>query len=159
MNRLAAEKLTNTANTRRYMRYETMKHPDSEHKYILLDNDDEIAQEGEVLGHWVYIRLCERAEDAGGIILPQKSRDEHTTLYEVIAVGRKVSAFREKDRRFKGVPYMDCNSILDIRVGDTVIIPEKATSDSSGYEEFIKRSCISEYEGLIDKGLILSKVS
>jgi len=141
------------------MRYETIKHPDDESKYILMDNDEKTATPVSVLGHRVYIRLCERSEEAGGIILPQKSRDEHTTIYEVIAIGRECSRFREKFRRFKDVPYMDCNAILDIKVGDTIIIPEKATADSSGYEDFVRGSDVSGYEGEIDKGLILAKVS
>jgi len=141
------------------MRFETIKHPEDESQYIFMDNDEQTATPVRMPGHMVYIRLCERAEDAGGIILPQKSRDEHTTIYEVIAIGSGVSQFRDRTQKFKDVPYMDCNAILDIKVGDTVIIPEKATADSSGYEDFVKYGFITEYEGVIDKGLILAKVS
>jgi len=140
------------------MDYTTHKHPVDEHKYLILDHSTEKATAVTLLSHWLYIRLCERAEELDGILLPQKSRDEHNTLYEVIAVGRDVRRHREITQRYRNVPDMQCNAILDIAVGDTIIIPEKATADSSGYEGFVKRSTVSEYEGMIDKGLVLAVV-
>ena len=141
------------------MNYETKKHPSSQSKYLLLDHDTATAQEVTVFGHWLYIRLTERAEVLDGIVLPQKSRDEHTCLYEVMAIGIEVGTLRRKDRKFKGVSEMDCNALLDVKVGDTVLIPEKATGDSSGYSSFIKRSCVSQFEGLIDSGLVLAVIT
>ena len=141
------------------MNYETKKHPTNPHRYLLLDHDTSTAQEVRLQGHWLYIRLTERAEQLNGIYLPQKSRDEHTCLYEVIGIGEMVGTPRSRQAKFKGVQEMDRNAVLDVSVGDTVLIPEKATGDSSGYAHFVKRSCISDFEGLIDSGLILAKVS
>ena len=140
------------------MNYETHKHPTNPHRYLLLDHDTSTAQEVRLQGHWLYIRLTERAEQLNGIYLPQKSRDEHTCTYEVIAIGECVGDLRPREQKFKGVQEFDRNAVLDVEVGDTILIPEKATSDSSGYVHFVKRSCISEFEGLIDAGLVLAKV-
>jgi len=141
------------------MRYETRKHPTDGHKYIIVDHDEKKAKELTLQGHWVYLRLTERAEELNGILLPQRSRDENITLYEVIAIGRECGEMRPRQQKFKGVIDMQRNAKLNIAVGDTVIIPEKATAEGTGYEEFVKNSPVSGYEGLIDKGLILAKVN
>jgi len=146
----------NTVNTE--IGYETIKHPTDRHKYIVLNHNTEEAQEVLLVGHWVYLRMTERAEDLGGIYLPEKSRDEHNTLYEVIAIGYEHKKFRPRQQKFKGVQDMDRNAITTFDVGDTVIIPEKATADGHGYQSFVKRSPVSQYEGVVDKGLILAKV-
>jgi len=140
-------------------RYETQKHQTNENKFILMDHIAEDAKTLTLRGHMVYIRMCERAEDQGGIILPQKSRDEHCTLWEVIAIGEGVDKFRSREKKFRGVQDMDRNAVIDIAVGSVIIIPEKATEEGHGYAEFVKRSPASPYEGSIDKGLILAKVS
>ena len=139
--------------------YETRKHPTNKSKYILMNHSTETAEEVRLQGWWLYVRLTERAESLDGIYLPQKSRDEHTCTYEVIAVGEMVGEYRHRQPKFKGVQEMDRNAVLDVEVGDTILIPEKCTSDSSGYARFVKRSCISDFEGLIDAGLILAKVA
>lgn len=141
------------------MNYETQKHPTNPHRYLVLDHDTETAQEVRLQGYWLYVRLTERAESLDGIYLPEKSRDEHTCTYEVIAIGECVNDYRRKERKFKDVAEFDRNAVLDVEVGDTILIPEKCTADSSGYASFVKRSCISEFEGLVDSGLILAKVA
>ncbi len=141
------------------MNYSTQKHPTNPNKYLVLNHDTETAQSVRLQGWWVYVRMTERAEQLDGIYLPEKSRDEHTCTYEVIGVGEMVGTPRGREQKFKGVPEMDKNAVLDIEVGDTILIPEKATSDGGGYTQLIKRSCISDFEGLIDCGLILAKVA
>ena len=141
------------------MNYSTQKHPTNPNKYLLLDHDTETAREIRIQGWWVYLRLTERAEQLDGIYLPQKSRDEHTCTYEVIGIGEMVGTPRGREQKFKGVDEMDRNALLDIKVGDTILIPEKCTSDNGGYAHFVKRSCISDFEGLVDCGLILAKVA
>ena len=139
--------------------YETKKHPTNKSKYILMNHKTKTAEEVRLQGYWLYVRLTERKEHLDGIYLPQKSRDEHTCTYEVIAVGECVGDYRRREKKFKGVQEFDRNAVLDVDVGDTILIPEKCTSDSSGYAHFVKRSCISEFEGLIDCGLVLAKVA
>jgi len=124
-----------------------------------LNHKTEKSQEVRLQGFWLYERMTERAEALDGIYLPQKSRDEHTTLYEVIAVGEQVGTIRRNDKSFRGVPEFDRNAVLDVEVGDTVIIPDKATGDGSGYTRFVKASSISQFEGIVDVGLILAKVA
>lgn len=141
------------------MRYETQKHPKDKNKYIVMDHGAQKALALTLPGHWVYLRLTERAEQIGGIYLPQRSRDEHVTLFEVIAIGNRVNTIRARQPKFKGVPDMERNQFLDIEVGDTVIIPEKATGEGTGYSYFVKQSEFSKYEGYVDAGLILAKVN
>lgn len=141
------------------MTYSTQKHPEDESKYLILDHGAEKAQVVTLPDHWLYVRMTERAEQLDGIYLPDKSRDEHNTLYEVIAIGENVHKMRPRQRKFTGVPEMDRNACLDVAVGDTVIIPEQATSEAGGYVSFVKSSPVSRYEGLIDSGLVLAKVS
>ena len=141
------------------MNYTTHKHPENPHRYLILDHDTQTAKVVRVQGWWVYVRLTERAESLDGIYLPEKSRDEHTCTYEVIAIGECVNDYRQKEKKHRGVLEFDRNPVLDIKVGDTILIPEKATADSGGYKDFIRRSDISEFEGLVDCGLILAKVS
>lgn len=143
-----------TVNTR----YESRKHPTDKNKFIVMDHKAGLAKEFTLREHMVYIRMCERKEKIGSIYLPQKSRDNHCTLWEVIAIGEKVSEYRPKEKRFDGVRDMDRNAVIDFNVGDTIIIPEKATGDGHGYQYFVRRSSISLYEGYIDKGLVLAKI-
>ena len=143
----------NTANTR----YETQKHEDP-HKFVVLDHKREEAKVAELQGHWVYLRMTERDEKVGDIYLPEKSRDENITIYEVIAIGKDVHKHRPMSQRFKDVIEMDRDANLDIEVGDIVIIPEKATGEGTGYSYFVKPSPLSPYECSIDKGLILAVV-
>jgi len=145
-----------TVNTE--MGFETKKHPTDKHKYIIINHNEEVAHEATVPGHWVYVRMTQRAERLGLIYLPEKSRDDNCTLVEVIAIGRECGSFRPKQAKFRGVQDMDRNAITTFEVGDTVIIPEKATAEGSGYERLVKRSPLNEYEGMIDVGLILAKV-
>lgn len=139
-------------------RYETQKHPTNKSKFIVMDNILKTAKAFTLRGHMVYIRMCEREEKIGRIFLPGKSRDDYCTIWEVIAIGESVDKFRTREKRFKNVQDMDRNAAIDVEVGDTIIIPEKATEEGHGYAEFVKRSPYSEYEGSIDKGLILAKV-
>ena len=139
-------------------KYTTAKHPTDPHKFLILDHTNEVAHEVEPPAHKIYIRMTERAEQLGGIYLPEKSRDEHNTLYEVIAISKYIYEYRGKERKFRGVAEMDRNACLDIDVGDTIIIPEKATEEGGGYADFVRTSPVSRYEGYIDKGLILAKV-
>jgi len=138
--------------------FETQKHPTNKHKYLVLNHKTEKAQEVRLQGFWLYVRMTERAESLKGVYLPQKSRDEHTCLYEVLAIGECVGELRRNDKKFRGVPEFDRNAVLDVSVGDTILVPEKATGDSSGYARFVKASSISRFEGLIDSGLILAKI-
>ena len=140
-------------------RYETKKHPTNENKFIVLDHDEEKAAQLTLRGHMVYIRMCERPETIGRIYLPGKSRDDHCTIWEVIAIGEQSNRFRTREKKFRNVQDMDRNAAISIEVGAIIIIPEKATEEGHGYAEFVKRSPYSEYEGSIDKGLILAKVS
>ena len=144
----------NTADTR----HETIKSPDDPSKLILIDHTEESAEPTQIIGHMVYVRMTERAEKIGSIYLPQKSRDDNCTLWEIIAIGRECGHQRQKEKRHKGLSEFDLNPETTFKVGDTVLIPEKATGQGTGYQYFVKNSPVSTYEGLVDEGLIMAVV-
>ena len=140
-------------------RYTTQKHPSDKHKFLILDHKEETAKSFRVKGYMCYIRMTERAESIGGIYLPEKSRDDSITIYEIISIGEKVNTYRPYSLMYKNIPHFQRNPVTNFDVGDIIIIPEKATSESSGYMRLVKRSIVSDYEGFIDCGLILAKVN
>jgi hypothetical protein len=123
-----------------------------------MDHDEETAKVAQMPGHMVYVRMCQRKEKIGMIYLPEKSRDDYCTIWEVLAIGRKVDEYRPREAKFRNALEMDRNAVIDVEAGDTIIIPEKATEEGHGYADFVRRSPYSEYEGSIDKGLILAKI-
>ena len=140
-------------------RYETIKHPDDDTKLILLDNEAETAEPVQIMHHMVYLRMTEREDIINGIYLPGKSKDDHCTFWEVIAVGRECGRFRRLEKRYKNVSEFCLNPETTYSVGDIVLIPEKATREGTGYQYLVKRSPASQYEGLVDEGLILAKIN
>ena len=67
-------------------RYQTRKHPTDETKFLLLDTLNETANVISVLGPWVYVRKALKPDMVGGIVIPEKSREE-TTFAEIVAIG------------------------------------------------------------------------
>ena len=71
------------------MEMHVARHDKDPHRVWLLNLENEHLQDCQFFGRWLYCRQCKRKESAGGIIVPDKSRDA-TTTYEVLAIGRGV---------------------------------------------------------------------
>lgn len=113
-------------------RYETRKHATDETKFLLLDTLRETAVTVSVLGPWVYVRKARKPELIGGIVIPDKSRED-TTFAEIIAVGtearmhpRQAGLSAEKWRKkcakkpeLKVWPCLD-----EVHVGDLLTAPD-----------------------------------
>jgi co-chaperonin GroES (HSP10) len=88
-----------------------------------------------IKGRYLYITKCVRDEIEGGIVIPEKSRTDHTegsaTICLVLAIGDKcgkpIELTREQEERCEREPeykYMMDAPVLDVKVGDKILCPD-----------------------------------
>ncbi len=133
------------------IRYKTIKDPDSINHYIVMDEETKTAKRVLQRGYWLYLRLTERAEQIGGIYLPELSRDD-TQVYEVIAIGDRCHEYRPMQKKFKDLVDFCRNGDIRVNTGDLVIVP------NIQQPELITRSPWCDNEFMIDCGLIKAVV-
>ncbi len=132
------------------IKYKTIKDPDSINHYIVMNMADKTARRVLQKGHWIYLRKTERAEQIGGIYLPDLSRDD-TQVCEVIAIGDRCHMYRPPQKKFKDLVDFSRNGDIRVNTGDLVIVPETQP-------EFITRSPYCDDEFMIDCALIKAVV-
>jgi len=76
-----------------------------------------------VKGHNLYVRKCERAEEAGGILIPEKSRKD-TVFALVLAIGTECGTFRRLNKQERKRQDMRSSVVLGVEVNDKIMGPD-----------------------------------
>jgi len=115
--------------------------PDSK---IMLEDENGGVKPFEVRGHWLYVRKCKRAEEMGGILIPEKTRSD--TVFALILAkgtecGKKLTA---QDRRIydpRGTAVVN-----ELEIYDKIMCPDDhhrgIQRSPWGEEEFFIHECI-----------------
>jgi hypothetical protein len=76
-------------------------------------------------GHYVYVKKCKKAEDQGGILIPEKSQSD-TTVVLILAFGDKCGTFRRLSKAQKKRKGMRSSVCWDgIGVNSKVFAPDQ----------------------------------
>ena len=112
-------------------RYVVVRHESDPHKLTVADRETETASDLTLRGRWVYVRKTVRPERVGGIVVPEKTR-ENNTFAEVLAVGvgcgQMEPGWKRKTRAEKVALRRRADWLLQVEnplaVGDTVAAPD-----------------------------------
>jgi hypothetical protein len=76
------------------------------------------------LGHDVYVRKCRKAEEADGILIPEKSQTD-TNIVLILAFGEKCGSYRRLNKTTRKLAGIRSSVCLDgIDVNDKVFAPD-----------------------------------
>ena len=104
-----------------------------------------------LMGHWLYVRRCERPNPREGLVLPDWTKSE-SLWNEVLAIGTEVGKPRNWDEDLleeRGVAWCMCDYY---RVGDILLVPEDMPSWA------IKHSPFATDEFFIDESAFICGV-
>ena len=145
-------------------RYSTRPHERDPHKIIVLDHENASVRDVNICGTRLYVRQCEVAQASGGIIVPDKSRDE-TNFVTILGIGKgcgtqidkNAKEFRKSykivtlgERNDKFVVDRVAGIVSSWRVKDRILCPCRRNEWTWGVEP----SPWNFYEFFIDERLV-----